>query len=311
MVPERGVGVRSGDEGKKPVARRPERFRAVDRFTMAYLGLMIPPLLVFHDRVEGALFLAAVHLAGIGAIVAFRKSPIPRIPLVETVFDFYPLLLFPVFYSEVGVLNHLIHNGVLFDAVVQRVEARLFGGQPSQEWCRKWPYPLLGEYLHLGYISYYFLVPSMAFTVRFTRGPVPYERAIASVALSFFLSFLFFVVIPVAGPFHSFTPPETEAVGIAIPRLVRWLLHHGSSVGSAFPSSHVAVSLTTWIMAMRYSRKLAVIFLFFVPALALGAVYGGYHYLTDILAGAILGLLVGTLGHRLVSALAPSPVANR
>jgi len=145
----------------------------------------------------------------------------------------------------------------------------------------------------------------MAFTVRFTRGPVAYERAISTVALAFYISFLFFVTIPVAGPYHSFVPPLTESVGLALPRLVRSLLDRGSSLGTAFPSSHVAVSVATWIMVMRFRPSLAWVYLFFVPALALGAVYGGYHYATDITAGAVLGILVGTLGYRAVSALTP------
>jgi membrane-associated phospholipid phosphatase len=65
----------------------------------------------------------------------------------------------------------------------------------------------------------------------------------------------------------------------------------------------VAVSTATWIMAMRYQVHVGRVYFFLVPALALGAVYGGYHYATDVAAGALLGIAVGTWGHRLVLAL--------
>jgi len=49
------------------------------------------------------------------------------------------------------------------------------------------------------------------------------------------------------------------------------------------------------------------VYAFLVPALALGTIYGGYHYATDVIAGLLLAVLVGTLGHRWVSAFMPDP----
>jgi membrane-associated phospholipid phosphatase len=215
--------------------------------------------------------------------------------------------LFALFYSEVEILNHLFHSGRMFDPWIQSFEERLFGSEPSRDLARRWPIPILGEYLHLGYFSYYFLAPTLAFTLRFRRSYAAYQCAIACVALSFYLSFIIFILMPVAGPYYSFTPPDVNQVGIILPRFVRWLLNHGSSVGAAFPSSHVAVSVTVWIMAMRYHSKLSVIYAFLVPALALGTIYGGYHYATDVMAGLLLASLVGTLGHTWVASLVNDP----
>ena len=282
------------------------RFRPVDIFTLAYLALTLPVLLLHLDHPD-AVLLALLHVGGIVALIAFRKSARFRGTRLELWYDFYPLPLFALFYSEVEVLNHLSHGGRMFDPWIQEMDQRLFGCQPSRDWARRWPIPVLGEYLHLGYFSYYFLAPTLAFTLRFRRSFVAYQRAIACVALTFYISFAFFILMPVAGPYYSFTPPDVNQVGILLPRLVRWLLNRGSSVGAAFPSSHVAVSVTVWIMAMRYHSKLSVVYAFLVPALALGTIYGGYHYATDVIAGLLLAVLVGTLGHRWVSAFMPDP----
>jgi len=283
------------------------RFRPVDWFTIAYLGLTLPVLLLHLDHPD-AILLALLHVAGIAALIAFRKSDRFRGTRMEIWFDFYPLPLFALFYSEVEILNHLLHGGRMFDPWIQSFEERLFGSEPSRDLARRWPNPILGEYLHLGYFSYYFLAPTLAFTLRFRRSYVAYQRAIACVALTFYISFIIFILMPVAGPYYSFTPPDVNQVGIILPRLVRWLLNRGSSVGAAFPSSHVAVSVTVWIMAMRYHSKLSVIYAFLVPALALGTIYGGYHYATDVIAGLLLALLVGTLGHKWVASLIPDPM---
>jgi membrane-associated phospholipid phosphatase len=280
------------------------RYPAVDLFTIAYLGLGLL-LLLFRGARPSVLVLAPLHAAGIAGLILFRRSERFQTSFLGSVLEFYPLPLFGLFYSEIATLNQLLHGGRMFDPWIQGIEMRLFGCQPSHDLALWWPMPWLGEYLHFGYFSYYLLVPVLAFVLRFREGLLAYQRAIACVALAFYISFLFFITLPVAGPYYSFTPPEADRVGMFLPHIVRWVLDHGSSVGAAFPSSHVAVSLSTWIMAMRYHRRLAVIYAFIVPALAMGAIYGGYHYATDVLAGALLGLGAGTLGHRWVTGLTP------
>jgi membrane-associated phospholipid phosphatase len=274
------------------------RFRPVDLYTLAYLAFGFVLLVLFSGRVHHGVILALVHLAGMAALVAARKGGLGRSAAGSLVLDFYPLVLFGVFYTEVGVLVHLLHPGVFFDADIQRVEEFLFHTQPSRTLRTFLPWRPLGEYLHLGYFSYYFLVPVLAFMLRFRRSRAAFETAIAVVAMAFYICFVVFITFPVAGPYYSFTPPAPGTVGYVVPRIVHWILDHGSSVGAAFPSSHVAVSVTVWIMAMRYHRPLARVYFFLVPALAVGAVYGGFHYGTDVLVGAVLAVVVGTVGHR-------------
>jgi membrane-associated phospholipid phosphatase len=72
----------------------------------------------------------------------------------------------------------------------------------------------------------------------------------------------------------------------------------------------VSISVTVWIMAMRYHRGLALALAAFVPAMAAGAVYGGFHYLLDIAAGAVLGIAAGVWGHRLTLQLSGEEAAS-
>jgi membrane-associated phospholipid phosphatase len=174
---------------------------------------------------------------------------------------------------------------------------------PSQDLYTRLGSKLLGDYLHLGYISYYLLAPALMLTLWFRRPRVEFEQALACIALSFYISFIIFSSWPVAGPYHMLPRPEMSELGYVLPAVARGIIDRGSSIGAAFPSSHVAVALTIWIMAMRFHSGLAVAYALLVPALAIGAIYGGFHYATDILAGAILGLLVGTLGFSLTVAV--------
>jgi membrane-associated phospholipid phosphatase len=77
-----------------------------------------------------------------------------------------------------------------------------------------------------------------------------------------------------------------------VAELVHRILHAGSSIGTAFPSSHVAISTTALLQALRYDRFVSVVLLVLVPSLALGAVYGGFHYAIDAVCGAVLALIM-------------------
>jgi membrane-associated phospholipid phosphatase len=73
------------------------------------------------------------------------------------------------------------------------------------------------------------------------------------------------------------------------------LLERGSSRGTAFPSLHVAITVTQSLFALAWYRSLGVVLSFATVLLAVGAVYGGYHYVVDVLAGALLGLTAGSV----------------
>jgi undecaprenyl-diphosphatase len=72
----------------------------------------------------------------------------------------------------------------------------------------------------------------------------------------------------------------------------------GSPVGSSFPSGHVAAAacygamavVVFWHTRRTWIRALAVVLTIAVPiAVALGRMYRGMHFLTDVTAGALLG----------------------
>jgi hypothetical protein len=274
------------------------RLQPVDRFTVAYLAIAGAVLSVGFPETK-AVILVAAHLGGIAFLLVARRLGVHRVRAGDWLLAFYPLPLFCLLYSEIEYLVRLVHPHVLHDAAIQQVETFIFGGYPSSTLHLRLSSRILGEYLHAGYFSYYFLVPVLAFVLWGSRGRESYHQAMAAISLSFYVSFVLFVLYPVAGPYHVLEPPSPDAVGFIMPDVARWVVDRGSSIGAAFPSSHVAVAVTAWIMAIRYHVSLGILYAFLVPALAVGAVYGGFHYATDVLAGAVLGFVIGTLGHRL------------
>lgn len=235
-------------------------------------------------------------------LFALRRRPLPRGRGWQLARRAYPLAFFPYFYAEVGILNHLV-TAQRFDHLVIGWEQAIFHAQPSVR-LREWlPWRPLSEYLHMGYFSYYF-VPAFAIGVLFVRHPArAVSETVTAIMLTFIACYAVFIVFPVVGPYHTFTPPDPHALGWVFPRLTHAIVRSGSSLGTAFPSSHVAVSVAAWVQAFRYDRRAGWILTAFVPALIVGTVYGGFHYAIDALAGLLLALAMNPVSRGIFAVL--------
>src|SRR5438067_3616969 len=197
-----------------------------------------------------------------------------------------PLLLVPALYTE---LPHVAAglSPVMHDAPVIGWERALFGESPARTLAARFPWPWLSETLHAGYLSYYGLIygpPLLLFAAGRRRA---FGESAFALMLAFVCCYAVFVCFPVQGPWFEWPAPAAIPHGPA--RLaVERLLHSGSSRGTAFPSSHVAVSLTQSLVMLRLMRPVGVACAVCTLALALGAVYGALPYGVDIIAGAVL-----------------------
>ncbi|HEX2167876.1 MAG TPA: phosphatase PAP2 family protein, partial [Longimicrobiales bacterium] len=226
---------------------------------------------------------------------------------MRAVFDWAPLLLVPLLYTELAVLNTAVHGGSYFDDIIIAWEQVIFSGQPSRDWAAAAPLAWLSEPLHAAYMSYYFIifVPPL---VLFLRGRTAEFRAgVFALMLAFFSHYLFFIYFPVQGPRYLFPPPGGELANGFFYQLAHRVLEVGSAQGAAFPSSHVGVSVAQTIIVARYLPRLTPLFVVLTTGLALGAIYGGFHYATDAVAGVLLGVLAVVIAPRLARVLSPSP----
>ena len=62
--------------------------------------------------------------------------------------------------------------------------------------------------------------------------------------------------------------------------------------GNAFPSAHLMLAFAVLVFVFRYFPRFAPWLLFCVLLMGAGAVYDGYHYAVDVVAGALLGMAV-------------------
>ena len=261
---------------------------AVDYLTQAYLAATA--VVALASLSPTGLLIAALHVGAIGFIAWAAVFPLPKHGLAVFFRLFYPVALTPILYLELAPLNQLHVTGY-FDATVMRWEELLFGTQLAMAFSERIGHLWFSEMLHIGYFSYYFIVPGAAATAYLLKGPRALERASFTIALAFFICYLCFSVFPVAGPRYDF--PTIAGDGPAGPTfaLVHTLLESGSSKGTAFPSSHVAATLSAWFATGRESKRVFWIMAPFAVSLTLATVYGRFHYGIDALVGVVVAIL--------------------
>ncbi len=205
--------------------------------------------------------------------------------------DWLPLIAVPLLYAE---LPSLMLSSQTHDGVVQSWEAAWFGASPAHAAAGRWPIPMLSELLHAAYLSYYaiIVVPPLVLYLRGDR--LEFQRTMTVLLTVFALCFTIFIAFPVAGPRYFWAPPPGVYDG-PIRRVVLQLLEAGSSRGTAFPSSHVAVAAAQSVMVLTWNRKAGIGLSVLTLLLALGAVYGGFHYGVDAIAGGFVGCAIAML----------------
>lgn len=274
---------------------------------VAYLALTLP-LLPFGgiDRERGSVLL--FHVAAGSALIAipwWRGAGRVR----AVVADWLPLLLVPLLYAELPYLMEGLPGPVRYhDPVIARLEQGLWGGEPAYAWAGAWPWLPLSELLHLCYFSYYPLIygPPLLLYLG-VAGPMRgadrregFEETVLALVLAFVSCFVVFVVFPVQGPRYLGVPPGVPDGPVR--RLVLLVLRGASSRGAAFPSSHVSVAVAQGWMALRHQPRVGRWVVALAGGLAAGAVYGGFHYGVDAVAGGLFGAL---------AALAAPPLRRR
>lgn len=265
----------------------------------AIYALLSGLALFFPHRPSTWPLLAVVHLGAIfwafpfppfGRWTAQLERRWPRV--MRTLADWYPLLLLPALYTELATLNKAVWAGHYFDSLILGWEEAIFGGQPSRVLAAVLPGLALSEVLHAAYLSYYLIIYGPPLYL-YLRGRRAEFRSMAfALLLVFLVHYLFFIYFPVQGPRYLFPAPDGVLATGFFYQLAHRVLEAGSSQGAAFPSSHVAVAFAQAMITVRLLPRLAPWLFVVAGLLALGAIYGGFHYATDAVAGLLLGLLL-------------------
>ena len=278
----------------------------IDRWAVVYLLVS-----AFYPVLKPSVFPspwtnAAIH--GVLALAVWFLPPLlrdSRFFVLRLLGDIYLPMLFPMFYAEMeylGLIFFDFENSL--DPALIKLEEWIFGGQPSLEWSRAWPWPWFHELMEFAYFSYYFLAVAflvMVFTARKLNDTERWEKVrsfIRDLSLTMLICYTLYTLFPAWGPKY-FRAGYIEVDGWIFTRIMRHIHENGALLGAAFPSSHVAASMIpwwhTWANFPRHRWWMTTIFIL----LCMSTVYCRYHYVVDVFAGLLLGGLVMYFGHLL------------
>ena len=263
-------------------------WRLVDRMLAVY-GIVVVLLALTRLHQQGVPGVLVAHLA-IPAL-AWLVAHAPPTPLARVLRGIYPVALLIGLYSAIDVLNRF-GAAPTWDHQIQALEFAMFGMQPSRDWWRMHPSAFWSATFHSAYLSYYLLIvtPMIVFLVQ--RRNDALERYLNGLLATYLVCYLFYLFMPVAGPYYQFERPSGAFVANLPARMVYAALSGGSAFGAAFPSSHVAATVAATIGAWRGSRRLGLVMVIPTGLLAVGVVYCQMHYVIDSAAGVILGMVV-------------------
>ena len=255
---------------------------------LAYLSLMLVPMTQWTMRSRSPLGVL-LHLAAIGIVALACVNRLP-----SSVRHWTPLALGPFLYIE---LRWLVTGAGQphADAIVATWERTMFPANPSATFAVEWHSVALSEVLHAAYLSYYALifVPPALLWLKGRR--TPFSQTLLALTVVYALCFTIYVWFPVDGP--RFIHGPAAAPHGPVRSIVVALLESGSSRGTALPSSHVAASVVASVCALRFQRPVGIVVTLLTAGICLGAVYGGYHYAIDIVAGLLTGAVALLLAH--------------
>ena len=280
---------------------------AVERISLIYNAITTILIVLLYSRMDhpGMMLLERAGIVAItfGLIYLYQKYPCRLSAFVRMVVQ---MSFLAYWYPDTFEFNRLFPN---LDCFFASAEQWLFNCQPSVEFSKLCPDIWFSEPFNMGYFAYYPLIAIVAiyyFVFKFEW----FEKASFVIVTSFFLYYLIYIFVPVAGPqfyFPAIGMDNVEACNflsigdyfnhnaILLPGpnfeqglffdLVEASQEVGERPTAAFPSSHVGISTILMIMAWRVNRKLCYGLTPFYVLLCCATVYIQAHYLIDVFAG--------------------------
>jgi len=171
----------------------------------------------------------------------------------------------------------------------RRLDRAVFGVDPSV-WMDRYARPWITEAMQLAYLAYYVL-PFVLLGTLYRRGEEQaFDRSLVALLLSHYLAFIGYMLVPALGPrFLLAGQYRTGLPGLLIAGPIRALLDALEGIRrDIFPSGHTSAILVTAFYAARFTPEMVPWILPIAGLMVLSTVYLRYHYVVDVLGGALL-----------------------
>jgi membrane-associated phospholipid phosphatase len=268
-----------------------------DRIYLAVFAALTVLMGAHHDRVEHWLWYVAWNLSAIAAILLLVRKQHDGVGW-EFTHDWLPLLFFTVVFEEVSFLSLSIRGGWQ-NAHLITFESLLFAVPPAV-WMRERASPWLIEFLEFGYFAFYPLYPVFGGIFwGFRRRPRfagAFRRLTDALSVGYVLCYATYLLFPTQSPANRLGVQQlASAHSGPFQAMVHLIQSRGGVHGNAFPSSHIMLAFVVLVFAYRFLPRVAPWLLVPILLMCVGAVYDGYHYASDVVTGALVGIVVSLI----------------
>jgi len=271
----------------KPVTGR--EFWPVDKVILTYFtatGLM--DLACWKGMQDAPVWLTW-HVVGIALLLYEIKRP----NFTSWIFrNWYPLPYVASCYREVQSLIPPIRNATC-DRWLDGLDVRIWHAHPSL-WLEHIYSPWLTEYLQVVYTLFIPAVLWVAFLLWRRRDYRNFQYYAFLIALGFLTSYVGYILVPARGP--RFLLKHLEHIplqGTFLFQQMQSALDRLERVAyDCFPSGHTELTILAWWSSQRVSKRLFKVYFAYTPGLIFATVYLRYHYTVDVMAGAVLALIL-------------------
>ena len=248
-------------------------------------------MVLFHRNIAHAARYFAIHLAiGAGIACLAWAATHSRNSAVQFARHWYPLPLYIFFFEELQGLVHAIFPG-WFDRWLIAFDFNFAGVHPSV-WLAQFASPALNDFMQFAYMTYFFYLLILPAILYMQRDRLAFWTVMVSTAIAHYTVYVIAILFPIESPFYSLASLQTKALaGGWCTAAIGLIERFGRVHGAAFPSAHVAGSMVAILASCRYRRWLFWVCLPFFASMCVATVYGRYHYVADVLAGIVVGVM--------------------
>ncbi|MCX8057378.1 MAG: phosphatase PAP2 family protein [Ignavibacteria bacterium] len=272
-----------------------------DVCVLAFYLFLIALNLIFYDRVvhTTSLLIIEVLMIVFVLIVAYQDSKTNN-SFWKSLHLWYLAPMIFITFKQLYFMVHPIHPRDYDDILIQ-IDRWLFGTDPTH-FLYKFSHPIITEILQIVYTSFYLLPIIVGIDLLRNKRYDEFEFAAFLIVYGFFLSYIGYFTVPAVGPrftLHNFFKIDEELPGLWLTPYLREFVNIGESIPKGtvnpqelvqrdvFPSGHTQMTLLTMYATIKFNTTTKY---FIIPTgilLIISTVYLRYHYVIDLIAGAI------------------------
>src|SRR6266508_944712 len=277
---------------------RPRPLEALNLLTLAALSALTLCLDGRVDDSAGILTRYALMAAGVLLVMAaaWREDRLP--PALRVLVNFYPIAFVPILYESLGPLI-VAARPLARDDLLIAADRWLFHDDPTVE-LQRFLRPALTDFFFIAYLTYYFIAIALG-AVIWRRSQATARRFIFTLTLAYVVSYAGYFALPALGPRVALASRHAVALETtSVSRTISSTLDELENTKfDVFPSGHTMIAVVVMIVAFQRARDGFWWLLPVAVCLVISTVYCRYHYVVDVIAGAVLAVLTVPLGDRL------------